>query len=53
MKKVEADTLEEAYQKAATELVCSITDLEYEVIQHPSKGILGFLKKKATIVATC
>ena len=41
MKKVEADTLEEAYQKAATELVCSITDLEYEVIQHPSKGILG------------
>ena len=53
MKKVEADTLEEAYQKAATELVCSITDLEYEVIQHPSKGILGFLKKKAIIVATC
>jgi len=53
MKKVEADTLEEAYQKAATQLACSITDLEYEVIQHPSKGILGFLKKKAIIVATC
>lgn len=53
MKKVEADTLEEAYQKAATELACSITDLEYEVMQHPSKGILGFLKKKAIIVATC
>ncbi len=53
MKKVEATTLEEAYQKAATELACSITDLEYEVIQHPSKGILGFLKKKAIIVATC
>jgi spoIIIJ-associated protein len=53
MKKVEADTLEEAYQKAATQLACSITDIEYEVIQHPSKGIFGFLKKKAIIVATC
>ena len=53
MKKVEADTLEEAYQKAATQLACSITDIEYEVVQHPSKGILGFLKKKAIIVATC
>ena len=53
MKKVEADTLEEAYQEAATQLACSITDIQYEVIQHPSKGILGFLKKKAIIVATC
>ena len=53
MKKVEADTLEEAYQEAATQLACSITDLNCEVIQHPSKGFLGFLKKKAIIVATC
>lgn len=53
MKKVEADTLEEAYQKAATQLACSITDLSCEVIQHPSKGFLGFLKKKAIIVAVC
>ena len=53
MKKVEADTLEEAYQKAATQLACSITDIQYEVMQHPSKGIFGFLKKKAIIVATC
>jgi spoIIIJ-associated protein len=53
MKKVEAPTLEEAYEKAATQLACSITDLEYEVVQYPSKGILGFLKKKAIIVATC
>jgi len=53
MKKVEADTLEEAYQEAATQLACSITDLQYEVIQHPSKGIFGFLKKKAIIVASC
>ncbi len=53
MKKVEAPTLEEAYEKAATQLACSITDLEYEVVQYPTKGILGFLKKKAIIVATC
>jgi len=53
MKKVEADTLEEAYQEAATQLACSITDLNCEVIQHPSKGFLGFLKKKAIIVAVC
>ncbi len=53
MKKVEAPTLEEAYEKAATQLACSITDLEYEVVQYPSKGILGFLKKDAIIVATC
>lgn len=53
MKKVEADTLEEAYREAATQLACSITELQYEVIQHPSKGFFGFLKKKAIIVATC
>jgi len=53
MKRVEAPTLEEAYEEAATQLACSITDLEYEVIQYPSKGILGFLKKKAVIIATC
>jgi spoIIIJ-associated protein len=51
MKKVEADTLEEAYQKAATLLECSITHLECEVIQYPTKGIFGLLKKKAIIVA--
>ncbi len=53
MKKVEALTLEEAYKKAATQLACSVVDLECEVIQYPSKGILGFLKKKAIIVARC
>ncbi|MEA1954544.1 MAG: Jag N-terminal domain-containing protein [Campylobacterota bacterium] len=53
MKRVEASTLEEAYVKAATKLACSISNLEYEVIQYPSNGILGFMKKKAIIVATC
>lgn len=53
MKKVEAATLEEAYVEAAAQLSCSVTDLQYEVIQHPSSGILGFMKKTAIIVATC
>ena len=52
-KKIEANTLEEAYKKASIELGCSITDLEIEVIQHPSKGFLGFGKKNAIILATC
>lgn len=53
MKKVEAPTLEEAYTKASEVLECSISELQFEVVQHPSKGILGFMKKNAIIVATC
>ena len=52
MIKVEAPTLEEAYQKAALALECSISELQCEVVQHPTKGILGFLHKNAIIVAT-
>ena len=52
IQKVEAPTLEEAYAKAATLFECSISELHYEVVQYPSKGILGFLKKKAIIVAS-
>ena len=53
MKKIEAETLEVAYAKASKLLKCSISDLNYEVIQHPSSGIMGFMKKNAIIVATC
>jgi spoIIIJ-associated protein len=53
MIKVEANTLEEAYSKASAELDCSITELNFEVIQQPSKGFLGIFKKSAVIVATC
>ncbi|WP_373028979.1 Jag N-terminal domain-containing protein [Sulfurovum sp.] len=53
MRKVEAATLEEAYEKASKMLECSISELQSEVMQHPSKGIFGFLKKNAIIVATC
>ncbi len=51
MIKVEAPTLEDAYKKASKILDCSISELEYEIMQYPSKGILGLLKKNAIIVA--
>jgi len=53
MKKVEAATLEAAYAEASKVLECSISELQCEVVQHPSRGILGFLKKNAIIIATC
>ncbi len=52
MTKVEAATLEEAYELAASQLSCSVTELKYEIIQYPSKGIFGLFGKKAIIVAT-
>jgi len=51
MLKIEASTLEIAYQNAASKLECSITQLKIEVVQVPSKGFLGFFKKSAIIVA--
>ena len=52
MTKVEAPTLEKAYELAAAKLSCSVTELQYEIIQYPSKGVLGLFKKQAIIVAT-
>ncbi|WP_373072366.1 Jag N-terminal domain-containing protein [Sulfurimonas sp.] len=51
MIKIEALTLEEAYSQAATKLECSVTQLKIEVVQVPSKGLLGLFKKPAIIVA--
>jgi len=51
MKKFEATCLEEVYELATAEFKCSITDLEIEIIQQPSKGFLGFGKKSAIIQA--
>lgn len=53
MIKIEADSLEEAYSKAASELECSVTQLDVEIVQHPSRGLLGLFKKPAVIVASC
>ncbi|MBU0720759.1 Jag N-terminal domain-containing protein [bacterium] len=52
MIKIESTTLEEAYKNAASSLECSVTELKIEVIQYPSKGVLGLFKKTAIIVAT-
>ena len=51
MKKFEANCLEKVYELATKEFNCSITELEIEVIQQPSKGFLGFGKKNAIIQA--
>ncbi|MFV0480430.1 MAG: Jag N-terminal domain-containing protein [Campylobacteraceae bacterium] len=51
MIRVEAQTLEEAYSKAASELSCSVTELELNVIQYPKSGFLGFMKKTAIVEA--
>lgn len=51
MKKIEAPSLELAYAKAAAEFGCSVTALQVEIVQFPSKGILGLFKKSAVIIA--
>jgi len=51
MKKIEAPTLEQAYAQAASEFGCSVTALQVEIVQFPSKGVLGLFKKSAIIIA--
>jgi len=51
MKRIEAETLEEAYSKAAKELNCSVTQINYEIVQHPTTGMMGLFKKTAIIIA--
>ncbi len=50
MKKIEALTLELAYEEAASQFSCSVTELIVEVVQVHSKGFLGFFAKNAIIV---
>ncbi|WP_163499780.1 Jag N-terminal domain-containing protein [Helicobacter suis] len=51
MQTIVAKTLEEAITKASSLLQCSVLDLEYEIIQAPSSGFLGFGRKDAIIEA--
>lgn len=51
MRKFEAPTLEEAYAAAAKEFSCSVTELDIQVVQNPSRGFLGFGRRSAIIVA--
>ena len=52
MKKFEAKSLEEVYELASAEFDCSITELEIDILQQPSKGFLGFGKKTAIVSAS-
>ncbi len=49
MIEIKAKTLDEAYSKAATELSCSVTEIDATILQYPSNGFLGFFKKEAVI----
>ncbi len=49
--KIKAKTLEEALIQASIALNCPIINLQYEVIQTPSKGFLNIGKKEAIILA--
>lgn len=51
MLKVESTTLELAFSEAATQLNCSVTELQVEIVQHPSSGFFGLFAKPAIIVA--
>ncbi len=51
--KIEANSLEEAYEKASQKLQCSVTQLDVKILQYPSKGILGIGKKRAIILVRC
>jgi len=47
--RIEAKTLEEAYEKAAEILNCSVADIDAQIIQYPSKGFFGLFAKNAII----
>ncbi|OQX73366.1 MAG: hypothetical protein B6D59_05885 [Campylobacteraceae bacterium 4484_4] len=51
MVRITAKTLEEAYATAARELSCSVTELDIEILQAPSRGIFGLFAKDAIIKA--
>lgn len=51
MKKIEAKSLEGAYEAASRHFACSITELEIVVVQHPKRGFLGLMGQDAIIVA--
>jgi len=51
MIRITANTLEDAYKKAASELDLSIVDLELEILQAPTPGFFGMFKKPAIITA--
>ena len=51
MKKIEASSLEAAYEEASRHFGCSVTELDIVVVQQPKKGFFGFMSQQAVIVA--
>ena len=51
LQQFEANTLEEAYERASKQFSCSIVDLKIDIIQYPSKGLFGLFSKQAIIKA--
>ncbi|MEF3191505.1 MAG: Jag N-terminal domain-containing protein [Campylobacterales bacterium] len=51
MIRVEAATLEEAYTLASQKLHVSVTELDFEIIQQPTRGFFGLGKRRAIVVA--
>jgi spoIIIJ-associated protein len=47
--RIEAKTLDEALLIASEKLNCSVTELDYDVIQNPSRGLFGLFAKTAII----
>ncbi|MCE3047457.1 Jag N-terminal domain-containing protein [Helicobacter kayseriensis] len=51
MKKFVGSSIQEALHQALCEFSCAPNELEYEVVLSPRRGILGFLKRDAIILA--
>ena len=49
LKKYEAATILEACEMASKELGCNINELDYKIVQYPSKGLFGLFAKSAII----
>ncbi|MDR3347938.1 MAG: Jag N-terminal domain-containing protein [Helicobacteraceae bacterium] len=52
MEIIKAITLKEAYDLAREKFNCSVNELEIEVVQHPTRGMLGLFKKNAIIAVS-
>ena len=48
-KEYTAKSVEEALEKALNEMMLTRDDIDYEVVQQPSKGFLGFGQKDAVV----
>ena len=48
-KEYTAKSVEEALEKALNEMMLTRDDIDYEVVQQPSKGFLGFGQKEAVV----